>query len=159
MARLWRLVLAMSMLAGCALAQKGDKWMQAKGTFDVKMGPADLSEFEKKAELGRYTIDKVWHGDFEGTSLGEMVSASESTTGAMAYVAMEKMNGKLAGKVGTFLLMHQATMRKSAPKSAVMKIVIVPQSGTGDLQGIQGTLTIEIDATGKHSWTLDYELP
>jgi hypothetical protein len=157
--RAWRLAVVLGMLVGCAVAQKGTKTMKATGTFEVKMGPTEPSEFEKKAELGRYTVDKVWHGDFEGTSVGEMVSAGEASTGAMAYVAIEKMSGKLAGKSGTFLFTHAATMMKSDPKSGVMRIEIVPGSGTGELKGITGKLTINIDAAGKHSWVLEYELP
>lgn len=152
-----RVVAVMLMMVGCAVAQGGKK-MKASGTFEVKMGPTDASEFEKTAELGRYTINKVWHGDFEGTSVGEMLSGGEASTGAMAYVAMEKMSGKLAGKTGTFVFMHQASMMKSDPKSGVMKIVVVPQSGTGELKGITGTLMINIDA-GKHLWVFEYELP
>jgi hypothetical protein len=132
--------------------------MQAKGTFDVKVAPADASEFEQANHLARYTMEKVWHGDFEGTSKGEMLGGDEPSTGARGYVAVERMTGTLAGKTGTFMFAHQASMLQSDPKSAVMHISIVPGSGTGQLAGIAGTLAITI-TDGKHEWVLDYTLP
>ena len=130
--------------------------MEAKGTFEVKVTPAEGSEFEKSNELARYTLQKVWKGDFEGTSTGEMLGGNAST-GAMAYVAVERMTGKLGGKTGSFMFSHQASMMKGDPKSAAMRIVIVPNSGTGDLAGIAGSLTIDIHG-GEHAWVLEYTL-
>jgi hypothetical protein len=37
-------------------------------------------------------------------------------------------------------------------------ITVVPDSGTGDLAGIAGTMTIDIK-DGKHFYTFDYTLP
>lgn len=133
--------------------------MHATGTFDVKVTPAEPSAFEKASGFGRYEYDKTWHGDFEGTSKGEMVTGGEPANGAMAYAAMEKMTGALQGRTGTFSFVHQATMMKGDAASGVMRIVVVPGSGTGELAGLNGELKIVIDATGKHTWTFDYSLP
>jgi hypothetical protein len=38
-----------------------------------------------------------------------------------------------------------------------LSIVIVPHSGTGQLAGIRGTMTIRIEA-GQHLYDLDYSL-
>lgn len=140
-----------------AHAQVKGKLMEAKGTFEVKVAPAEATEFEKSNELTRYTLQKVWSGDFEGTSRGEMLGG-DASTGAMAYVAVERITGKLAGKTGSFMFSHQASMMKGDPKSGMMRIVIVPNSGTGELAGIAGSLTIDIH-DGKHSWVLEYTLP
>jgi hypothetical protein len=35
---------------------------------------------------------------------------------------------------------------------------VVPDSGTAQLAGLTGTMTIDIDS-GKHSYTFDYSLP
>jgi hypothetical protein len=50
-------------------------------------------------------------------------------------------------------------MTKGDTASGEMSIVIVRGSGTGELAAISGSLTIVIDASGKHSYILDYELP
>jgi hypothetical protein len=39
-----------------------------------------------------------------------------------------------------------------------LTVMVVPGSGTGELAGITGAMTITI-ANGKHSWTLEYTLP
>jgi len=133
--------------------------MQAKGTFEVKLNPADGVALEKEAGVGRMTIDKTWSGDLAGTSKGSMLMSSTESTGAMAYVALEKVDGKLGGKKGSFYFSHTGTMNKSDAASGVLKIMVVPGSGTGDLAGMSGELSINIDAKGAHSYILQYELP
>jgi hypothetical protein len=39
-----------------------------------------------------------------------------------------------------------------------LSVTVVPGSGTGELAGIAGTMTILI-ASGKHSYTFEYTLP
>jgi len=74
-------------------------------------------------------------------------------------VAMEHVTGTLGSRSGSFYLAHTATMKKGDAASGVMKIVVVKDSGTGDLAGLSGELTIIIDAKGGHSYLFDYELP
>lgn len=49
-------------------AQKEMRMVHAKGSFDVKMTPAEATDFEKANDITRFTSDKAWHGDFEGVS-------------------------------------------------------------------------------------------
>ena len=131
------------------------KTFKATGTFKVDVKPVDASEIGHAAGLGRMTIDKVWSGDITGTSKGEMTTSAVGTT--MVYVALETMHVSLGGRTGTFVLAHKATMNTGDPKSGVMEITVVPGTGTGELAGIAGTLTIVIDKAG-HSYTFDYSL-
>jgi Protein of unknown function (DUF3224) len=132
--------------------------MHAKGTFVVKISPTDVSALGQEAGIGRMTIDKTFSGDIEGTSKGEMLTGGTDSTGAMAYVALERVTGKLNGRSGSFLLMHNASMLKSDPASGMLQVTVVPQSGTDELSGLSGKLTITIEG-GKHSFDLEYELP
>jgi hypothetical protein len=133
------------------------KTMHATGTFNVTMGKADSTTIGQAAGIARMTIDKVWSGAIEGTSKGEMLSSGEAN-GAVAYVALEKMTVKVDGKSGTFLFRHGATMMMSDPSSAVLDVMVVPQSGTGELVGLEGKLAITIDKSG-HSYDFAYTLP
>ena len=133
--------------------------MKATGTFYVKVTPAETTTFEKAFNVGRYEIDKEWSGDFSGTSKGEMLTSFTESSGSMAYVAMEQVTGKLNGKVGSFYLAHRATMTKGDDASGEMHIIVVKGSGIGELVGLSGELTIIIDASGKHSYVLEYDLP
>lgn len=130
--------------------------MHAAGTFQVSVKPADASEIGKAAGLGRMTIDKVWSGAIEGTSKGEMTTSAVGAT--MLYVALETMNVTVNGKSGTFVFAHKATMNSTDPKSGVMDIAVVPDTGTGELKGIEGSLQIVIDKSG-HSYDFSYTLP
>jgi hypothetical protein len=126
---------------------------RAGGTFDVKLNP--LSAYAAAdATAGRLSIDKQFHGDLEGTSKGEMLSVGTSVKGSAGYVALERVTGTLRGRSGTFALQHSGTMTRGAPQ---LSITVVPDSGTGDLSGIAGTMTIDI-ANGKHSYVFEYTL-
>lgn len=130
--------------------------MHAAGTFQVSVKPTEASEIGKAAGLGRMTIDKVWSGGIEGTSKGEMTTTAVGTT--MAYVALETMTVKVNGKSGTFVFSHKATMDSADPKSGVMDISVLPNTGTGELKGIEGSLQITMDKSG-HSYDFTYTLP
>jgi hypothetical protein len=54
------------------------------------------------------------------------------------------------------VLQHFATMTRGTPR---LEIVVVPDSGTGELTGLSGTMRIVIADGGKHFYELDYELP
>jgi uncharacterized protein DUF3224 len=127
----------------------------AKGTFDVKMTPQAQEEGAGGSNLGRMSIDKQFHGDLEGTSKGEMLSAMTSVQGSAGYVAIEQVSGTLHGRSGTFVLQHSGVMTRGAPE---LTIIVVPDSGTGQLAGLAGKMTIDI-ADGKHSYEFEYTLP
>jgi hypothetical protein len=126
----------------------------ASGTFDVKLTPETAGDGD--AGLGRMSIDKQFYGDLEGTSKGFMVSSAATVVkGSGGYVAMERVTGTLKGRAGSFVLQHSGTMTRGTPQ---LSVTVVPDSGTGQLEGLAGTLTIKIDA-GKHSYEFDYTLP
>lgn len=126
----------------------------AKGTFEVKVIPLAEDKSEGST-LGRMSIDKQFRGDLEGTSKGEMLSAGTSVKGSAGYVAIERVSGTLNGRKGTFVLQHTGTMNRGTPS---LSVDVVPDSGTDQLSGITGTLTIII-ADGKHSYEFEYSLP
>jgi hypothetical protein len=125
----------------------------AKGTFDVKMLPQEDKGGD--ASLGRFLLDKTYHGELEASGKGQMLTAGTEVQGSAAYVAVEKVSGTLAGHKGGFALHHIGVMNRGAPNLA---IGIVPDSGNGELKGIAGTLTIDI-VEGKHYYDLAYTLP
>jgi hypothetical protein len=122
----------------------------AGGTFEVKVAPLSTDA----APLGRLSIDKTFRGDLEGTSKGEMLTAGSPVKGSAGYVAMELVTGSLHGKRGTFALQHTGTMMRGA---AQLTITVVPDSGTDELQGLQGTMVIDASG-GKHAYDFDYRL-
>lgn len=126
---------------------------RATGPFEVKMAP--LSTHADPPVLGRMSLDKVYHGDLEATAQGEMLAAMTATEGSAGYVAIEKVTGTLAGRTGTFMLQHNGLMNRGAPS---LVINVVPDSGTGELEGLSGTMMIIMEG-GKHAYEFDYTLP
>jgi len=128
----------------------------ASGPFDVKLTPQQPdSDVAKAANLGRMTIDKQFHGDLNATSKGEMIAAQTQVKGSAGYVAIERVTGTLKGLGGSFALQHSATMTRGVPD---LSIIVVPDSGTGELKGITGKMDIIIAPDGKHSYTFDYSI-
>ena len=127
--------------------------IHAAGSFEVKLLPQPLADAE--SGLGRMSIDKVFSGDLQGTSKGEMLSALTAVKGSAGYVAIERVTGTLQGRSGSFMLQHLGTMTRGTP---TLTVLVVPDSGTEGLTGIAGSLSINI-TDGKHFYTLDYTLP
>ena len=127
---------------------------RATGSFDVKITPLATDSPAEGSTLGRMSIDKKFHGDLEATSTGEMLTAGTAIESSAGYVAIERVTGSLHGKRGTFALQHNATMTRG---TGALNIIVVPDSGTGELTGLSGTLGIEI-AGGKHAYVFEYTL-
>lgn len=127
---------------------------RASGTFEVKLTPRPADDPGEDAPLGRMAIDKQFRGDLEATSRGEMLAFRSAVPGSAGYVAMERVDGTLGGRGGAFVLQHSGTMTRGA---AELTITVVPDSGTGELAGLAGRMTIEV-ADGKHSYHFDYTL-
>jgi hypothetical protein len=126
----------------------------ARGLFEVKITPQAQDVHEGGgAALGRFALDKTYRGPLEATSRGEMLSAGSPKAGA--YVAVERVEGTLDGRRGSFALVHRG-VRSDAGQELL--ITIVPESGTEELAGLAGTMGIEIAPDGTHTYVLEYTL-
>lgn len=130
------------------------EYHSATGSFETTMSPQPPYDTADGVTLGRVTISKRFHGDLEATSVVEMLSAVTGVKGSAGYVAIERVVGTLEGRVGGFVLQHSGTMTRGEPR---LTVSIVPDSGSGELKGIAGTMTIDI-VDGMHKFTLDYTL-
>jgi Protein of unknown function (DUF3224) len=126
--------------------------IHASGSFEVKLTPQ--SDIPEDATFGRMIIDKQFHGDLEAVSRGQMLSVVTTVEGSAGYVAIERVSGKLHGRSGSFALQHSSVMKRGEPQQ---NIIVVPDSGTGQLAGLSGRMTIKI-ADGKHSYDFEYTI-
>ncbi len=124
---------------------------RATGGFTVKLSPLETAV----TGLGRLSIDKRFEGDLDATSAGEMLSVGTEVEGSAGYVAIERVVGTLAGREGTFALQHTGTMNRGTPE---LEVTVVPDSGTGALTGLTGSLAI-LRGDGGHRYEFDYALP
>jgi hypothetical protein len=104
--------------------------------------------------LTRTKVIKTFTGDLEGASVAELLMAGAPNDSA-AYVGFERIEGKLNGRAGSFILHHNAVSARGE-QSATW--TIMTDSGTGELEDISGAAQIVIDADGGHTLILDYDL-
>ncbi|MBH1407948.1 DUF3224 domain-containing protein [Stenotrophomonas maltophilia] len=124
---------------------------EAHGTFKVNLLPIGGND----GPIGVMSIDKVFHGDLQGSSLGQMLAFRSPVQGSAGYVAMERVSGTLAGRQGAFTLQHNGLMTRGRPE---LSVVVVPDSGSEGLLGLSGTLEITI-SEGRHDYRFAYALP
>lgn len=127
----------------------------AQGRFDVQLTPFGAPPGGEAEAIGRMLIRKQFHGDLDATGLGEMLAHRTSVPGSAGYVAMERVQGRLAGRSGSFVMMHVGEMDRG---QAQLTVRVVPDSATGELVGLAGTLAIDI-RDGQHFYTFSYQLP
>ena len=146
-------------IATTAQAGEGRAAMQhATGTFEVTITP----EAQAPAPAGgvptsRMGLAKTFTGGLTGTATGTMLAAGTPAPGqAASYVAIDQVSGTLDGRRGGFVLVHRGTMTRAG--GGELSVLIAPDSGTGALAGIEGTLSIEM-RDGKHFYDLAYTLP
>ena len=128
---------------------------RASGTFDVKLTPRAPDDHADSAPVGRLSLDKQFHGDLEAVSVGQMLAIRTDIKDSAGYVAMERVSGKLHGRSGSFALQHSGSMDRGAKR---LSVSVVPDSGSGELLGINGTMSIDI-TEGKHFYGFEYTLP
>jgi hypothetical protein len=146
--------------ASLTLAQNAEKkkdssmTARATGTFEVKLTPQPQDDKSANSAPSRMIIDKQFHGDLEAVSKGQMLAAGTATKGSAGYVAIEHVTGTLGGRKGSFVLQHSGTMTRGAPQ---LSVTVVPDSGTDQLVGLTGKMTINI-TDGKHLYDFEYTL-
>ncbi|MGH7666584.1 MAG: DUF3224 domain-containing protein [Candidatus Dormibacteria bacterium] len=102
----------------------------------------------------RIELHKTFRGELDAHSHVEMLSVTGAAEGA-GYVALERVEGTLQGRSGSFALLQIGTMVGDRPW---VKVPIAPGSGTGELRGISGEATIEVDPAGAHTLQLEYQI-
>ena len=120
-------------------------------TQDFEITRWDQSTYDDSAglELGRATVGKKFTGELEGTSSAELIMVA-TPEGPAAYTAVERFTGTLAGRDGSFVMVHGASAEESAATGRIV-------AAAGDLARLTGTVVYEHDDQGPRV-TLDYEL-
>ncbi|HEU5048271.1 MAG TPA: DUF3224 domain-containing protein [Rickettsiales bacterium] len=123
-----------------------------QGAFEVKATPQPVDDTLQHIGAGRMTFEKTFTGPLEATSVVAMMGIMDMKTQSGGYVALEKVTGKVEGIEGSFCLQHSSAMNKGTP---AQYITVVPGTGTGELAGLKGDMTIDIK-DGKHFYTFRY---
>lgn len=126
--------------------------MHAKGEFEVTRIPQEELEIGAGVTVGHSRFEKRFHGPLDARSVVHMLAVMTDTPGSGAYVAIERIEGRLGDRSGSFFAQHNGVMDRGAPS---LDLTVVPDSGSGDLAGLHGRMTIEI-ADGKHYYDFEY---
>jgi hypothetical protein len=126
----------------------------ASGTFEVQLNPQPPEANAGDPTISRLSIDKQFHGDLEATGKGQMLAFRTAVENSAGYVAIERVVGTLHDHSGTFALQHNGIMTRG---DGQLTITVVPDSGTGQLEGLAGTMTINI-VDGRHFYDFEYIL-
>lgn len=126
----------------------------AKGPFTIKRAAEPVHDRMTNL-LGRHTLDKTYSGDLVATAAGEMLSAGGTVAGSAGYVAIERVDGELSGRKGTFYLQHTGILNRG---EGSLNVQVIPDSGTGDLTGLIGEMKIIIAPGGGHSYEFAWEI-
>ncbi len=129
--------------------------MQAKANFKVtKWDQTEISDVGAGPEWARATVLKTFEGELVGESRAELLLAGAPEGGA-GYIAQERFVGRLGDREGTFDLQHGGDALPDGTSPHQFGYVI-PNSGTGGLKGLRGTVLFRHDEAGA-VFTLDYE--
>ncbi|MGI5274548.1 DUF3224 domain-containing protein [Nonomuraea sp. CA-218870] len=130
--------------------------MIVQGPFDTADWNAEPPLEERDGvSLGRVTMTKKFHGALDATSTVHLTIVTTPVEESKAYVAVERVEGTLDGRSGSFVLLHGATSDRGGQSLVVS---VAPDSATGELRGLRGDMDIRIAPDGSHSYVFDYTL-
>lgn len=126
---------------------------EATGTFEVETQEEPAFDSRDGVELAQVAVSKTFDGPLKGGSAMRMLKAVGTVPGSAGYVGIERFTGSLDGREGTFVCQHNGIMTRGRPE---LTVAIVPDSGTGELVGLSGTVAIDV-VDGRHHYTIAYE--
>jgi hypothetical protein len=126
---------------------------KANSTFEVtNWDEKPYHESDGGPRLTRATVTKVFRGELEGDATVEYLMVHR-TNGTATFVGIERVEGTLGGKPGSFVLEHLGTFEQGTAKANCR---VITGSGTGELTGLQGEGSFE--ARGREApFDLEYD--
>ena len=104
-------------------------------------------------KLTRASVTKTFTGDLEGDGHVEYLMVY-GADGSAAFVGLERVVGRVAGKAGTFVLQRVGTFESGQAKETYS---VVAGSATGELRGLRGEGTSAVGHGNEHPFVLNYD--
>lgn len=123
-----------------------------EGPFEVKATMEPPYDDTDGVSLGRMTFEKKFSGPLTATSTVQFLAARTPVENSAGYVALERITGSIEGKSGSFVVVHMGLMNRGVDS---LSINIVPDSGTGALEGLSGTMKVRVEPGGAHFYELE----
>lgn len=144
-----------SKISGMSVVGSARMKNRTEGRFDVTRTAEPPYDTSEGATLGRSRFDKRFEGGLVGTGVVNMISAVSGVKGSAGYVAIERIEGELDGRAGSFVLQHSGVMDRGV---ASLIVSVVPDTATGALVGLRGQMSIDTSG-GEHRYVFEYDLP
>ena len=112
------------------------------------------SEGQGEPRLTRATVTKSYTGDIDGQAQVEYLMMYRSD-GSAAFVGLERFDGRIGDKTGTFVLQRTGVFEDGLAKESYS---VIPGSGTAELQGLVGEGRSAVGHGMEHPFTLSYAL-
>lgn len=125
-----------------------------KGKFSIKSTPYPPDDAIQKIGAMNMRFDKTFSGGLEAISIVSMIGVMNRDLNSGGYVAIERVTGKLEQLEGSFSLQHSSVMNRGLPTQTIS---VIPDSGTGELVGLSGSMIIDI-IDGQHFYTFEYSV-
>ena len=127
----------------------------ANGEFELTGWNEDTYlEPEDGGKLTRASVTQDFRGDIAGTGSVEWLMCYRPD-GTAHFVGLQRIEGKLGKGSGSFVV---ESIGDFDGKTAKGQLAVVPGSGTGDLDGIQGEGSFSAPMGSKATYTLDYKI-
>ena len=125
----------------------------AKATFALNAwDEKPYNEMNGVPKLTRASVTKSYQGDITGEGKLEYLMMYRDD-GSASLIGLERVVGSVGGRSGSFVLQHSGTFKEGV---ATVTLVVVPDSGTGDLRGLRGDGKFAVGHQPPYSMTLDY---
>ena len=126
---------------------------QALGSIEVKTyTPTPYDERPDAPSVVEIHVTEEFSGDITGTGAVRFIQVLRKD-GSASFCGVERVEGALAGRAGSFLLQDAGTVEGNTVKGTWF---VVPGSGSGQLTGLRGEGGFEAQLGQSARWTLDY---
>ena len=114
---------------------------------------AEIAAVDAAPKMTRALVTGGYTGDIEGQTTIAFIMYYPDDKNA-TYTGMERIEGQIAGRKGTFVLLHEGRFADGESRTT---ITVVPGSGTGDLQGLRGEGRAVAQMGSQATITFDYD--
>jgi Protein of unknown function (DUF3224) len=127
--------------------------IHATATIDVETyDPQPYDSTAGGPDLVEIHVTERFSGDIEGKGVVRFLQALRAD-GTATFVGIERVNGRIGDREGTFLLQDDGTADARTVRGTWF---VVPRSGTGQLAGLRGEGGFVAETGKSAAVTLDY---
>jgi hypothetical protein len=110
-------------------------------TFSLKAwDEKPYNELPGELKMTRSSVAYAYQGDIEGESTLDYLMVYRADESG-SFVGLERIIGRVRGRLGSFVLQHTGTFNKTDVDSTFF---VVPHSGTGELASLSGEGVIKL---------------